>query len=152
MNTEPTIQTYRGDSAAPDHDAAMLAADGMRRWHDLPLQAWDLLRESHWLAMRGVASAPPLRGLLERPGAFLADALRILWLASLDDAALRRAARGDMQADCDGWAAAHVPLREAGAAITLALDLYNDAHANDVEPAPRPGLDDPDPEGRRPLD
>ena len=145
-----TIQTFRGGAIDADHDAAMLAGDATRHWQGSPLQAWDLLRESHWLAMRGVASAPPLRDLLESQGAFLGDALRILWLASLDDATLRRLARGDMQAACDDWAKAAVPLPAAGDAIRLALDLYNDAHANDVEPAPRPGIAD-DPEGRRPL-
>ena len=60
-----TIQTFRGGAIDADHDAAMLAGDATRHWQGSPLQAWDLLRESHWLAMRGVASAPPLRDLLE---------------------------------------------------------------------------------------
>ena len=129
QNQIPTFRT-EAESAA----AAMLRDDATTTWGAIPLQEWDLLRETHFLLMRGVARAPLMSELMDSPGAFLADALRILWLCALDDDALRSAARSGMQAACDAWAAEHVPMGSVPAALRAGLRIYNDGHASDTEP------------------
>ena len=122
-----------------DHDNAF-EAGYPDEWRGQKLEAWDIVRESHFLSLRASERAPAMAALLSRPGGFLADSLRILWLCATNHAAIRSAARmGIAQMACDEWALKHVPPAANAEALRLGLRIYNLAHANDVVPLKEAG-------------
>lgn len=130
MNTE--IPVFRADGTT-DH-AAAFHAEPVHEWKGRPIVPWTIDHECWFHALRAVAGAPPMGELLRSPGAFLGDSVRILFLASHDDAGIRAMARGGLDAAASRWSAENVTLADAPAALGLGLRIYNEAHANDVEP------------------
>jgi len=137
MNTENDVVGVFGSDGEPDRGVAF-EAGYPGDFRGRKLEGWDVVRESHFLIMRAQAGAPAMSSLLDQPGAFLADALRVLFLCSVGHGEMRRLARsGGLQEACDEWSAAAVPARETGAAIEAGLEIYNLAHSCDTVPIGR---------------
>lgn len=108
-------------------------------WAGKLLQPFSISRSSYFYQQRFAVGAPPLESLLLDENTFLADAVRILFLCVHDPQHYRhlRSKPAEMQELVEAWADENIntPALEIKA-VTVALELFNAASANEAVSAP----------------
>lgn len=116
-------------------------------WKGAVLQPFSIGRESFFYQQRAAVGAPPLEVLMVNENAFLADAIRILYLCSHEPKQYRhlRSRPAVLQERMEEWADAEIRTPEEQLeAVTVALRVFNGSHENEAESVPsgEPGADD----------
>ena len=138
---EPVTETTLEAQEDAERREAFLAPPG--EWRGTPLHPWSLDRELLWQDLRRRAGAPSWDEIVgcKDLHAFAPDAIRILYISTLDDDALD-AARTQLVAlskQAHAWANEAVGIHGQAEAITAALTIYNHAHATEAELVPEGG-------------
>ena len=137
MTDSPITYDDPVDPAA-DESSRKAAFRSHPEWKNRPLaRGLTIGTLSLFYESREAAGAPPLSKSIGS-NAFLADALRLLWLCAADEAELEHAAADltRIPPAVRRWAEAHVGLHDAADAIRVALEIWNTAHENRAEAAP----------------
>lgn len=116
------------------------AFDSTYVWDEGELFPFSISRESLFAQLRLAMGAPPLGMCLGDQDAFLAEAMRILYLCCHEPRVWQRL-RVDplmLQERIDAWAEANIAPHRYGEVTVLAMRIYADAHENRHEPAPLP--------------
>ena len=101
-------------------------------WAGQELAPFSIERYSIFVTQRNALAAPPLGEALRDGGAFYPDALRILWLCSVERSiaqGLRRYPEEMLDA-IEAWAESHAPLHLAQQVLVLGIRIFNAAFAN----------------------
>ena len=114
------------------------AFETQRTWHGQPVSGLAMSTKAAWLNHRVRMGWPALEKVLADVDGFLADALAIIYLSTVEPSEWHDC-RSDAQAlqdRIDKWADANVEPSEAVAAVLLGFQLYRDSNVNRHEPAP----------------
>lgn len=131
------LPTDPPSNIAPDlslTDAAPSVTDAQRErahrrewtWRGKPLHPWSLEREIFWRELRAHEEAPAIASYQTIPD-FLPEAVRILWIASATDDALRALRQLTPEAQritCVTWAAKNITLEESFDASRIGHEIY----------------------------
>ncbi len=129
-------------TADSPHDREEAFQTPQRDWRNKPLHAFSISRRAYFLTWRGTLNLPSLSQLLSSDTeAFLADALRLLFLCLTHDEELEDLRAGgfhEMQRACDAWANESVTIEDLPQIILNGLKIWNGASINRHAAAPDP--------------
>lgn len=108
-------------------------------WQGKTLQPFAIDREADWLAHRGAMERGSLHDRLSDPLTFLADAINILWLCSVDPDEWIGLSAFEVEKKVRAWARENIPSGEQENAITLAIEIFNRAHSTQAVAKPKVG-------------
>ncbi|MFT3991057.1 MAG: hypothetical protein QM680_06560 [Luteolibacter sp.] len=110
-------------------------------WKGKELQPFSSGRESLFHQIRLAAGAPDFASVLDDVDAFLADAIRILYLCSCEPQDWRHLRSTPLlwQEEIENWGDFFVPNNEKAQAVLLAMQILEKAYLNRHEPAPETG-------------
>lgn len=106
------------------------------KWAGKLLQPLAIEKYTIFLSHRTALGSPPLNAVFRDSSAFYPDAIRLLWVCSVD-VELLRSLRSDpelMESVILDWAEKNAPIHQAAAACALAIRLWNLAHENRPDP------------------
>lgn len=134
----PRLPAEREDPE--DRKRRQEAFDSVFEWNEADLLPFSSSREGLFGQLRLSMGAPPLAQCFADADAFLADAIRILYLCSHGPEVWNRL-RADpvrLQSAIDVWGEEAIPQTAYGQAVVIAMRIYVAAHENRHEPAPAP--------------
>lgn len=114
------------------------AFDAGYSWNGRELLPFSIGREALFSQLRTAVGAPPIHAAVRDFDAFLADALRLIFICSMTPEQLRPLRRDAVvfQEAVESWADANVKPSQRAEAVALGINIYADAHATEHEPAP----------------
>jgi hypothetical protein len=126
------------EGSGPDEKMREAAFDGEFFWNEQKLHGFSIDRYGIFVSHRVAMGAATLGRVLGDPDAFFPDALRILFLCSVEREPLLRLARNPeaLEAAVYAWAAEAVPMARRYDAEGTALEIFNAVYANQHRPAP----------------
>jgi hypothetical protein len=121
----------------PEERAREEAFDGVHLWNGEELHGFSIDRYGIFVSHRVAMGAPRMGVVLSDPDAFFPDALRILYLCSVEAGTLRKLAREPeaLEAAVYAWAAEAVPMNRRYEAEGVAIQIFNGVYVNQHEPA-----------------
>lgn len=133
----PATVTVDEGAESQEEESHQAAFDASYQWRGKELHPWSIGRESLFYQFRNAVGASDMDAALVDIDAFLADALRILWLCSHLPSDFRRLRPHPtlMQEAVEEWAEKNVTKGQHSAATSLALQIFNDAGANIATPS-----------------
>lgn len=104
-------------------------------WNGNLLHSFSIDRFGLFVSHRCSMGAPKLHSAMADGNAFYPDALRILWLCSVEPLTLSLLRRDPeaMEKAITDWAAENVPISRAGEACGVAMEIFTAAHENKHE-------------------
>ncbi len=136
LKGKPPTRTLKAEEG-PDEAVRERAFDGAFFWNGEELHGFSIDRYGVFVSHRVAMGAPRLGVVLGDPDAFFADALRILYLCSVEASLIRRLAREPeaLEEAIYAWAGQAVPMNRRYEAEQVAIEIFNSVYVNQHEPA-----------------